>query len=71
MISLGCKHPVLKHVMSFRTQVNMILDSPERTKDEIEGLPEVRILEVSLPVLENTQISNKVKTTNAKDGFYS
>lgn len=29
MISLGCKHPALKHVMSFRRQVNMILDSPE------------------------------------------
>ncbi len=131
MISLGCKHPALKHVMLFRRQVNMILDSPERTldisfrvnhegktymvyattgsmkcfecgdtghkrhacphkeretegsvsrtetdiipasvptqgvPDEIEAPPEVRVSEVRLPVLENTQISNEVNTTIA------
>ncbi len=32
-------------------------------RDEIEGPPEVRVSEVSLPVLENTQISNEVKTS--------
>lgn len=32
-ISLGCKHPSLKHVQSFRRQVYMFLDSPENTLD--------------------------------------
>ncbi len=32
-------------------------------RDENEGPPEVRVSEVSVSVLENTQISNKVKTT--------
>lgn len=31
--------------------------------DEIEGSPKVRVSEVSVSVLENTQISNEVKTT--------
>ncbi len=30
-ISLGCKNPSLKHVMSFRRQVYMFLESPDRT----------------------------------------
>lgn len=32
-IPLGCKHPSLKHVKSFRRQVFMFLDSPENTMD--------------------------------------
>ncbi|KAG1924522.1 ubiquitin-conjugating enzyme E2 variant [Pimephales promelas] len=32
-IALGCKHPSLKHVQSFRRQVFMFLDSPENTLD--------------------------------------
>lgn len=30
-ISLGCKNPALKHVVSFRRQVSMFLESPDRT----------------------------------------
>ncbi|KAK3509861.1 hypothetical protein QTP70_016398 [Hemibagrus guttatus] len=32
-ISLGCKHPALHHVESFRRQVFMFLESPENTLD--------------------------------------
>ncbi|KAK3514785.1 hypothetical protein QTP70_031015, partial [Hemibagrus guttatus] len=32
-ISLGCKHPALQHVPSFRRQVFMFLESPENTPD--------------------------------------
>lgn len=32
-IPLGCKHPSLKHVKSFRRQVFMFLDSPENSMD--------------------------------------
>lgn len=32
-ITLGCKHPSLKHVKSFRRQVFMFLESPENTLD--------------------------------------
>ncbi len=32
MIPLGCKNPILKHVLSFRRQVLMFLASPERTR---------------------------------------
>lgn len=32
-IALGCKHPSLKHVKSFRREVFMFLDSPENTLD--------------------------------------
>ena len=31
VVPLGCKHPALKQVMSFRRQVFMFLDSPEQT----------------------------------------
>lgn len=33
MVSLGCKNPDLKHVLSFRRQVFMFLDSPAQTLD--------------------------------------
>ncbi len=32
-VALGCKHPALKHVASFRRYVYMVLESPENTLD--------------------------------------
>lgn len=32
-VTLGCKHPALKHVASFRRYVYMVLESPENTLD--------------------------------------
>lgn len=38
----------------------------QEVRDEIEGPPEVRVLEVSVSAIENTQMSNEVQTTTVR-----